>query len=182
MERQVQAEPPKAAIETLTTRDGTRLAVRTVLPQDEPILAALFEHVTPVDLRFRFFSSMRHIDHGRLKDMLDVDMHGTITFLGFDETGTPVATAMFVGDPDRVEGEAAVTVRSDRKGHGIGWTMLDHVVAHARTEGFQRVRSLESRDNAEALAVEHDAGFTLHSYEEDATQTVATIDVASARF
>jgi len=38
---------------TLTTRTGFRFEVRSARPEDEPVLAEFFTHVTPDDLRFR---------------------------------------------------------------------------------------------------------------------------------
>lgn len=165
--------------EILHPRGGGCLRVRPVGPADEPVLQALFDHVSQADLRFRFFSTMRHVDHGRLGALLAPEGPGSASFLAFDEAGEPVASALFVGDAGGREGEIAITVRSDRKGHGIGWSLLQYGLAHARRQGYRTVRSVESRENAVTLDLEHEAGFEIHSCPDDPTLTIATIDLAT---
>lgn len=165
----------------LRTRDGATLIVRPVGHGDEAILRRLFDRVTPADLRFRFLSSMRHVDHARIAAMINVVPDRSNTFIAFDEMNSPVATAMLVGDDDMAEAEVAVTVRSDRKGRGIGWALLQHVLRYAKASGFRRVRSIEKRANTATLALEHDAGFSFTPCEGDSTMVTATFDLNAVR-
>lgn len=158
---------------TLITRGGIVMGVRPVRPTDEPILAALFERVSPVDLRFRFLSGMRHVDHSLLQLMIDVDYDRTITFLAFDGSGEPVATAMLAADHDRKNAEVAVSVRSDLKGRGVGWTLLQHVMRYGEAHGIENIRSIESRQNSETIKLERDAGFEFEPCDGDPTDVVA---------
>jgi acetyltransferase len=163
---------------TLVTRGGVTMAVRAVLPGDGPILKDLFENVSPGDLRFRFLSGLRHVDEARIAQMIDVDYSTSITFLAFDNL-RPIATAMLAAEPDRAKAEVAISVRSDMKGRGIGWTLLQHVLRYARANGIERVESTESRDNGEALGVERDAGFGIHSCDGDPADVLASKILAS---
>lgn len=166
---------------TLTTRDGVVLSVRPVCGTDEVIVEALFERVSPPDLRFRFLSSMRHVDHARITDMVHVDYDRTISFLAFDGTGEAVATAMLAADENMVEAEVAISVRSDMKGRGVGWTLLQHVLDYGRARGFATIRSVESRQNTETIGLERDAGFEFRSCDGDASDVVATKSLAAAQ-
>lgn len=158
---------------TLVTRGGVTMFVRGVLPTDGPILRHLFEHVSPDDLRFRFLAGLRHLDEGRIAQMIDVDHHSRMTFLAF-EGDLPVATAMLAAEPDRIRAEVAISVCTDMKGRGIGWSLLQHVLSYAREEGIDRVESMESRDNVLTLALERDAGFGIHPCEGDPADVVAS--------
>ncbi|CAN7406293.1 bifunctional acetate--CoA ligase family protein/GNAT family N-acetyltransferase [Caulobacter sp. LjRoot300] len=145
----------------LRTRSGLAFHVRPVRPDDTPAVAAFFAQLDAEDLRLRFLSPLRTVDADRLALMTQVDYRRTMTFLAFDADGrTVIATAMLASGADPERAEVAVTVRSDLKGHGLGWTLLDHVLAYARARGIKVVHSLESADHVAALQLERDMGFT----------------------
>ena len=145
----------------LRTRSGLAFHVRPVRPDDTPAVAAFFARLDAEDLRLRFLSPLRTVDAERLALMTQVDYRRTMTFLAFDaDRQTVIATAMLASGADPERAEVAVTVRSDLKGHGLGWTLLDHVLAYARARGIKVVHSLESADHVAALQLEHDMGFT----------------------
>lgn len=64
------------------------------------------------------------------------------------------------GNPTIDQAEVAIAVRSDLKGQGLGWTLLQHLLAYARAKGVKAVSSVESADNASALELESQMGFT----------------------
>ena len=171
---------PVECPDTLITRGGVVMKVRPVLPADGPILKALFEHVTPNDLRFRFLSSMRQVDAGRIADMVDVDHQTRETFLAFDAE-KPIATAMLAAEPGQTDAEVAISVRSDMKGRGVGWTLLQHVIRYAKARGFQTIHSIENRSNRNTIDLERDAGFHVEGCEGDPSDVVVTKSLADPR-
>lgn len=145
----------------LRTRSGLAVHVRPVRPDDTPAVAAFFAQLDAKDLRLRFLSPLRIVDADRLALMTQVDYRRTMTFLAFDtDRRTLIATAMLASGADPERAEVAVTVRSDLKDHGLGWTLLDHVLAYARARGVKVVHSLECADNVAALQIEREMGFT----------------------
>ena len=44
-----------------------------------------------------------------------------------------------VTDPDNVDAEFAIIVRSDLKGQGLGHLLLDKMIRYARSRGTQRM-------------------------------------------
>ncbi len=143
---------------TLTTRSGLELRVRPVVPDDEDALADLFDHMSADDLRFRFLTGLSKVGRERLVAMAQVDYRRTINFLAFADD-TLVASAMLAADPDHVRAELAIAVREGFKGKGVSWTLVEHVMRYAASEGIKVVESLESRENHAALALEREAGF-----------------------
>lgn len=156
----------------LATRDGLALHVRPVTGEDEPLLAELFRHVAPEDLRFRFLTALREVGHDRLEPMVRVDYDRTITFLAFAGE-TLVSAAMLVIDGTRTRGEVALSIRDGWKKRGISWTLLQHVLRFAKAEGIVEVVSLESADNRAAISLEREMGFETGYQEDDATVVVA---------
>jgi acetyltransferase len=167
----------------LTTLRGLTLHVRPVLPEDGPAMETLFAALTPADLRNRFLSAIRRVDSARIDQMTQVDYGRTISFLAFAE-GEPVATAMLAMDEGKGEGgqgeggqgeaEIALVVRSDLKGHGIGWTLLEHMLRFAEARGLKAVRSIEAGDNIETIALEREMGFLIRQGLDGTHETIAT--------
>ncbi len=146
----------------LVTRSGLAFHVRPVRPEDEPALAAFFTHVSPEDIRFRFLSPVREVGHERLAAMTQIDYWRTMTFLGFADDGeTVIAAATLAADPDRLRAEVAISIRSELKGRGIAWTLLEHVISYAKAEGIGAIESVESADSAAAIDLEREMGFTV---------------------
>lgn len=143
----------------VVTRDAVALHIRPVSPEDEPVLAELFEHVSAEDLRFRFLTAVHDVGHERLAAMTQIDYRREMHFLAF-AGNVLVASAFMVADPDRSRAELAISVRQGWKGRGISWTLLQHVLRYAQAEGIGSVESLESRDNHAALKLERELGFT----------------------
>ena len=162
--RMVIAPSPTEWAADLRTRSGLVFHVRPVRPDDEPAIATFFADLTPEDLRFRFLDSLRAVDHGRLAMMTQVDYRRTITFLAFAEDGqTVIATAMLAAGADPERAEVALSVRSDLKSKGLGWTLLDHILRYARAQGVKVVESIESADNDRAIRLECEMGFTVRA-------------------
>ena len=146
----------------LTTRSGYAFRVRPADANDEAGLAAFFTHVTPEDLRFRFLSAIKTVGQDQIKRLTHVDHHGTENFLAFDaKHGTMVATGMLAADAAFETAEVAIAIHKDFKHRGIGWTLLEHITAFARSRGIKTIESLESRDNHQAIELEREMGFDL---------------------
>lgn len=163
----------------LETRTGYRFRVRPADGGDEAGLAAFFTHVTAEDLRFRFLSAIRHVGHEQIERLTHLDHVGNENFLAFDdEHGTLVATAMMAADTALEHAEVAIAIHADFKHRGIGWTLLDHVTRFARSRGIKTLESMESRDNHQAIELEREMGFTVHSCPGDPTTVIvrATLD------
>ncbi|MGN6374585.1 MAG: GNAT family N-acetyltransferase [Sphingomonas sp.] len=154
----------------VTTRGGIHLAVRPARPGDEQLLDALFQHLTPDDLRFRFLSSVRHVAPEQIAAMTHIDHRKTENLLGFDEDKGELVSAAMLACDDRLDrGEVAIVVRRDYKAQGVGWEMLRMVTDYARSRGVGAIESIESRDNHAAIALEREMGFSAEDYPGDAT-------------
>lgn len=154
----------------LTTRSGYHCHVRPVTVGDEAALAKFFAGVSSDDLRFRFLSGMDKVPDALIAGMTHVDHRKTEDFVvfapGSDEI---VANAMLAAD-DRLEtAEVAISIRSDLRGQGIGWSLLEHVARYARARGIKKLCSIESYANHAAINLEREMGFTARSYEGDAS-------------
>ncbi|WP_225007637.1 MULTISPECIES: GNAT family N-acetyltransferase [Novosphingobium] len=157
-----------APMTQMTTRDGTVLSVRAAFAEDEAALADFFDKVSAEDRRFRFLTAVQHLEHEQLQPLTHVDHWRTESFVAFDAaSGEIVASAMLACDAKMDTGEIAISVRSDYRGRGVGWTMLDLLADEACKRGLNRVISIEDRDNHAAIELEREKGFEAHGVEGD---------------
>lgn len=161
------ATRPERIIE-VGTRDGVVLRVRPAHAADAPALEAFFDAVTDDDRRFRFLTAVRHVGADRLAPLTQCDHWRTENFLAFDAaSGDLVASAMLACDAAMDTGEIAVSVRSDYRARGLGWTLLDVLADEAARRGLKRVISIEDRDNHAAIMLEREKGFEAHGVDGD---------------
>ncbi|MCB2083764.1 MAG: GNAT family N-acetyltransferase [Sphingomonadaceae bacterium] len=150
------------------TRSGIELEVRAANAADEPLLEAFFDKVSPEDRRFRFFEAREHIGHRQLMPLVEVDHFRSESFLAFDRaTGELVASALLACDNPLDKAEIAVSIRSDYKGMGVGWAMLDLLGQEAERRGVREVIAIEDRDNHAAIELEREKGFVPRGFDGD---------------
>jgi len=155
------------------TRTGLKLNVRSVSPDDEQAVIDFFKQIAPEDLRFRFLSSMNAVGSALAHELVDVDHIETENLLAFDsEDGSLVASAMVAADDKASDAEVAVAVRSDCKGQGVGWAMLNHACDFARVRGFERIHSIELSDNRSVISLEKEMGFEARPCPDGMTLTI----------
>lgn len=154
----------------LVTRGGLKVHIRPAQAEDENALAVFFSGVTTEDMRFRFLTALRTVDHSRLESMTHVDHRQTENFLAFVK-GRPeiIATAMLACTDDMEKGEVAIAILPEYKKKGLSWELLTHVARFAEDKGVKTLESVESRDHRAAIDMELEMGFTASSYPGDTT-------------
>lgn len=167
---------PKPSTETLPrdltvetrTRGGLNVRMRPAMPADQSALAAFFAGLSPEDLRHRFLASLKTVDERQLAMMTRNDGGPDMTFVSYDAAnGVILAVATLATGPDDGRAEVAVSVRSDLKGQGLSWSLLQHALAYARAIGVKVVESVETADNHPALDLEREMGFTIRPVSDD---------------
>ena len=169
---------PAWAAKTVT-RDGLNLNVRPACADDEQTLLDFFKQVNPQDLRFRFLSAMKGVSPGLAHSLVDIDHTQTENLLAFDAQDQLVATTMIAAPQGTDDAEVAVAVRSDLKGHGVGWSMLDQACEYARSRGFQNLHSVQMSDDRAAIMLEEEMGFRAQPCPDDMSLTILSKDLTA---
>ena len=61
-----------------------------------------------------------------------------MAFIAIDEaTGHMLGVVRIHADPNFETAEYAILIRSDLKGHGLGWLLMELIIEYARAEGLQ---------------------------------------------
>jgi acetyltransferase len=66
-------ELKKKLEERVKLNDGREYLLRPVRPEDEPIVHRMFEHMTPEDIRLRFFAPMKRLSHQMAARLTQID-------------------------------------------------------------------------------------------------------------
>jgi acetyltransferase len=142
--------------------DGSKILVRPVRPEDEPLYHPFFRRVTEEDLRLRFFAPVKDFGHAFIARLTQLDYARAMAFVAIDElSGELLGVVRLHASADYESGEFAILVRSDRKGHGLGWRLMQQILDYARSEGLRVVEGQVLRGNVNMLAMCKELGFAI---------------------
>ncbi len=159
---------PKAWERHVTLRDGKKLFIRPVCPEDETLYENFFAKVSQEDLRLRFFSSIREFSHQFIARLTQNDYARAYAVVALDEdTGEMTGAIRLMHDPDDISGEYAILVRSDWKGRGLGWQLMLLVIEYARIAGLKHIEAQVLPENRAMLDMCSELGFSITNDPED---------------
>jgi acetyltransferase len=142
--------------------------IRPIRPEDEALYRDFSAAVTPEDLRLRFFGAGPRLSHGFLARLTQIDYAREMAFVAVsEETGALLGVARFIADPDYVSGEYAVQVRSDLKGRGLGWRLMQYLIEYAGAEGLKELHGMVLAENSTMLQMCRELGFAVEPDPED---------------
>jgi acetyltransferase len=154
---------PSEQVETINWREQP-LVLRPIRPEDGVQHLAFLERLDPGDIRMRIFYSRRSIERSELARLTQVDFERELAYIatrpipggGGDET---LAVVRAVIDPDNVDAEFGIVVRSDLKGGGLGRILMEKLIRHLRERGTQRLLATVLAENRRMLELAHELGF-----------------------
>jgi acetyltransferase len=153
---------PKEWERRLALRDGTQLLLRPIRPEDEALYGTFFAHVTQEDLRLRFFAPVKMFSHGLIARFTQIDYARAMAFVAIAQaTGELWGVVRLHSDANYESGEYAILLRSDLKGRGLGWLLMQLMIEYARTEGLKRIEGQVLAENRTMLAMCRELGFEI---------------------
>ena len=175
---------PTALVERVMLSDGQAYQLRPIRPEDAPAIQAMFRRLESEDIRMRFFAPITEVSPALLARLTQLDYDREMALLLTESGGDGMAAGLvgvvrLAADPDNEQAEFAITVRSDRKGHGIGYFLMQRIIAYARSRGITSLRGDVLHDNRLMLDLCRDLGFVLESLPEDAEIVRATLTFAA---
>jgi acetyltransferase len=151
---------PKEWERRAALRDGTAIFVRPVRPEDEPLYAPFFARVTAPDLRLRFFAPVKEFSHVFVARLTQIDYARAMAFVAIEEaSGALLGVVRLHANANYDTGEYAILVRSDLKGRGLGWLLMQMIIDYARAEGLQTIEGQVLSENTTMLAMCRELGF-----------------------
>jgi acetyltransferase len=171
---------PKAWERHLALPDGSRVFVRPIRPEDEALYPAFMTEVTADDLRLRFFAPVKEFSHGFIARFTQIDYARAMAFIAIAEaTGQMLGVVRVHADSEYRSAEYAILVRSDLKGHGLGWLLMELMIEYARAEGLQSIRGQVLQENRTMLQMCRQLGFHIAPDPDESAIVVVTLSLRS---
>jgi RimJ/RimL family protein N-acetyltransferase len=142
-----------SVIETL--RNGERIEIRALRPQDRADLIAAVGRTSTESLYRRFFAVRRHFTETEQSFYMNIDFVSHVALVALaDENGQPTIIGggrYVVDEPGRAE--VAFTVVDKYQGQGVGAALLRHLAIIARQAGLRELLAYVLADNRAMLKV-----------------------------
>ena len=138
-------------------RDGTRVCVRAIRPDDKERLRVAFERLSPQTVQRRFFHPVTALTAETLQYLTELDFqdHVGLVLTRNERSGEiPIAVGRFVrvaSGADRAE--VAFVVADDYQHRGAATLLLTLLVRAARARGVRELVAHLLEENHEMLAV-----------------------------
>lgn len=146
----------------VTLPDGQAVRIRPLRPDDEPLYGPFVAAATADDVRMRFFGPVKEFSHDFLARFIQIDYAKAMAFIALDEsTGAMLGVGRLHDKADTPSGEYAILIRSDLKSHGLGWQLMQLIVAYARAKGLRAIESQVLHENEAMLHMCRDLGFAI---------------------
>ena len=144
---------------------GETIEMRPIRPEDEAQHKAFAAQLGAEDLRLRFFSARRELPRSELARLTQIDYSREMAFIAVrtlaDGSAQTLGVVRAVIDPDNIDAEFAIIVRSDLKGEGLGHLLLAKMIEHLRRRGTQRMVAYVLRENTAMRDLARAHGFAV---------------------
>ena len=163
---------PKEQEEEFQLASGRRVLLRPIRPEDEPEHYEFLSRITHEDLRMRFFGVIGRMSHAEMARFTQIDYDREMAFIATarkpeDDGRETLGVVRTITDPNNDTAEYAILVRSDLKGQGLGWKLMDTMVRYCRTRGTRKIVGQILRENRSMLGLVTDLGFVGRSVPDD---------------
>ena len=162
---------PAELVETVAWQ-GEGIVLRPIRPEDEALHRAFVEQLQPEDQRLRFFYARREIPASELARLTQIDYAREMAFIAVRDVPGDAAQTLGVVraviDPDNVDAEFAIIVRSDLKARGLGPLLLRKMISFLSQRGTQRLVADVLRENNAMRKLALSLSFVVEAAKSDA--------------
>ena len=162
-----------SAVEEL--RDGRRVEIRAVRPDDRADLVAAVGRASTESLFRRFFAVKRGFTEQEIAFFLNIDFINHVALVAVvEEGGRPTIVGggrYIVVEPGKAE--VAFAVVDEYQGQGIGARLMRHLAAIARSAGLKELTAEVLPDNGPMLKVFEKSGLGVSTKREPGVVHVA---------
>ena len=154
----------------VTLRDGTRVTIRPIGPQDAQREQAFVRGLSPESRYFRFMTTLRELSPEMLDRFTHPDPVRELALVALvDEGGAPkqVGVARCAAGAASQGCEFAIVVADAYQGRGLGTRLMQELIARARACGVPRIEGLVLAANHAMLELMQALGFEITTTPED---------------
>lgn len=146
---------PKELEEIISLPDGRVFLLRPIRPEDEPAFRALFDKLSPDDIRMRFFAPKKALSHPFAARLTQIDYDREMALVlaapGIAGRSEMFGAVHISADPDGNRAEYAILLRSDMAGLGLGPMLMRRIIDYSRQRGLRELFGEVLRENRTML-------------------------------
>jgi acetyltransferase len=165
-ENLVIAPYPKKYITKRTLKNGVKVTLRPIKPEDEKRFNALFKSLSAQSVRFRFFETIKEMSHDTLSRYCNLDYDREIAVVAQLDDSSLIGVVRLILDGERKNGEFAIMVSDSWHGLGLGSKLMDYLIDIGTDLKLETIYSDVSPENEKMLSLCGKKGFTSKSADE----------------
>jgi acetyltransferase len=145
-------------------KDGTRVLLRPIKPEDEPLWHEMLAVSSRESIRMRFRYIFKETTHEMAVPYCFIDYDremAIVAEVGKDGERKMIGVGRLVADPDLWTAEYAVFVADPWQNNGLGGTLTDYCLEIAQNWGIKKVVAETTPDNIRMLTIFQRRGFQL---------------------
>ena len=150
-------------------RNGKRVLLRPIKPEDENLLRELFNSLSEESMRYRFFQVIKEMSHETMTRYCNIDYSREIAIIAETQVKKKkiVGVARMILQPDRRKGEFAVVVADKWQGLGLGSKLVKQIIEVSKDMGLDTLSADVLTSNRKMLNLCKRKGFDLKISDEE---------------
>ena len=147
-----------------TLKDGRRVTLRPIRPEDEPLEKEMLSSLSDETMRGRFFTVIKDIGHDMLVKFCNIDYDREIAIVAEINEGEKrrlIGIGRLILDPDLERGECAVVVHDEFQRKGLGLRLLDMLIGIGEEKNLKEVYGYVQSGNNKMLNLAKKVGFVI---------------------
>jgi acetyltransferase len=163
---------PSQYVWQFTAKNGSRITIRPIRPEDEPMIAKFHQTLSDRSVYLRYFCSLSlrtRVAHERLVRICFGDYDREMALVAEHVDGGGIAEIVGVGRLSRLhaadEAELAVVISDKFQGQGLGTELARRAIHVAREEQIRAISGELLTDNLAMQAILKRLGFQLQPQE-----------------
>jgi len=161
---------PSELEECVTLKDGQRVTLRPIRPEDAPAHLEFVRNLDKDDLRLRFFGVVQNFEFSDMPKFTQIDYDREMAFIASTEVrGTPktLGVVRTSTKPDNSEAEFAIIVATDMKGQGLGSLLMEKIIRYTKARGTTWLTAETLPENKGMVGLAKKFGFEINVIYED---------------
>jgi acetyltransferase len=172
---------PAHLITQIALRDGTVLTIRPIRPADMNLEKAFVKKLSDYSRYYRFMQPIRELTPAMLEHFTHPDYDremALIVIANQDGVEDEIGVARYVKYPDGRQCEFALAIADAWHGKGVGATLMQALMANARSVGLESMEGFVLTTNQAMLKLVKFLGFSSEISNDDPTQLTVRKDLS----
>jgi acetyltransferase len=163
------ASYPKKYVAAWELKNGTKVLLRPIKPEDEGRFNELLKSLSEETMRFRFFELIKEMSHETLTQYCNLDYDREIAIVAELRQGNRriIGAARLIVELGGKSGEFAVLIGDQWQGLGLGSKLTDYIISVAKDMWLERIYGYVIPNNYKMIRLCDKKGFKIETLDED---------------